>query len=534
MAGRFSWGIFVLPDKAKQQKALSHRRKNAAWRTAAYAFFLAASLAAMAQPALANCDEIPAGKSFWVRLLDPVSSYSSKTGTAVRATLIQSPDCGGAPVFPAGLEVDGQVTSVRRVGLGFKHETAWLEIIFDRIVTAEGQVLPIASQVVEVDNARESVRKGRIQGILATYSPQGRITDGLGHLPSYNPYSAPSLLVYRMLTVLPEPEIYLPPGTDLRLRLNVRLYVADQPELPRVSFEMDEVERGDVEMLLQHNTSRTYTRKGKDADVVNVLLVGSHEQMNGAFRAAGWMNSDRISGRSVLREFRAFLDLSNYPTEPITTQYLEGRPQDVTWQKSFNSYSRRDHLRLWEEPGSVLGQDAWLGTYSKETSAALSITRHKFVHHLDRNLDDGVNMLVRDLSLAGCVKSVQLLPRPEMNETFVNATGDQMRTDGTLTVVQLADCQPPTFEYTRGNPLIPIHPRSRIARFLRTQVLVYKGDVVRGNLIYSGYYVGRICVHAFRFHHQHGQEPDADGLPLSPVSPDTLFPNITLGGGAGL
>ena len=61
------------------------------------------------------------------------------------------------------------------------------------------------------------------------------------------------------------------------------------------------------------------------------------------------------------------------------------------------------------EAGTVFGQDAWLGAYSRETSAALSITQHKFIHHLDRNLDDGVNMLVRDLTLAGCVKSVQLL-----------------------------------------------------------------------------------------------------------------------------
>src|ERR1700757_3372436 len=223
-------------------------------RSAAALFCFSLMALAAAQPVRADCENIPPGKSFWVRLVDPVASYSSKPGTLIRAVLIQSPDCDGAPVFPAGLEVDGQVVSARKVGLGFIHETASLEIIFDRIVTADGNVLPIASQVVEVDNARESVRKGTIRGILATHTPQGRITDGLGHLPSLNPYSAPSLLVYRLFTVLPEPEIYLPPGTDLRLRLNVPLYVGDQPELPQVSFQMDEMERGDVEMLLQKNT----------------------------------------------------------------------------------------------------------------------------------------------------------------------------------------------------------------------------------------------------------------------------------------
>jgi len=113
----------------------------------------------------------------------------------------------------------------------------------------------------------------------------------------------------------------------------------------------------------------------------------------------------------------------------------------------------------------------------------------------------------------------------------VNATGDEMRTDGTLTVVQLANCANSQTEYTRANPLIPIHPRSRLVRYLRTQVLIYKGDVIRGNLIYSGYYVGCIGIHALRFRHRHGQEEDADGLPLSPVSPDTLFPQLAFGGG---
>lgn len=502
---------------------------------AVFVLFTIAISLCTARPARANCQEIPAGKSFWVRLLDPVASYSSKPGTPVRAILIQSPDCDGAPVFPAGLEVDGQVTAVRRVGLGFVHETAFLEIIFDRILAADGSVLPIASQVVEVDNARESVRHGKIRGVLATYTPQGRITSGLGHLPTFDPYSDAVLITYRLFTVLPEPEIYLPPGADLRLQLNVPLYVGDQPELPQVSFAMDELERGDVEMLLQHNTSRTYTSKGKDADVVNVLFLGSREQVNSAFRVAGWTDSEHTSPRTVFRQFEAFLTLSNYSTAPVSTQYLEGQRQDLTWQKGFNSYGKRDHVRLWDEPQTVSGQEAWLGAYTRETSAVLSLANHKFIHHIDPNLDDGVNMLVRDLTLAGCVKSVQLLPRPEMRETVVNATGDEMRTDGTLTVVQLADCESSQMNLTRANPLIPIRPRSRFARYLRTQVLVYRSDVVRGNILYGGYDLARICFNALRFRHRHGQEDDSDdGLPLSPVSPGTLFPQITIAGGSGL
>jgi LssY C-terminus len=501
------------------------------------AAFLCFSMLALAsaRPARANCEKIPAGKSFWVRLLDPVASYSSKPGTFIRAVLIQSPDCDGAPVFPAGLEVDGHVVSARKLGLGFVHDTASLELQFDRIVTADGNVLPITSQVVEVDNARETVRNGKIRGILATNTPQGRITSRLGHLPTYNPYSDLGLIVYRLFTILPEPEIYFPPGTDLRLQLNVSLFVGDQPELPRVSFEMDEYERGEVEMLLNNVSSRTTTGKGKNADVVNMLFVGTREQVDSSFRAAGWMNSDHTSTRSFFREFGAFLTLSNYPTAPVSTQFLNGQRQDLTLQKSFNSYSKRDHVRLWEQAGTVDGQEAWLSAYTRETSAALSITNHKFIHHIDPNLDDGVNMLVRDLTLAGCVKSVRLLPRPELRETVTNATGDEMRTDGTLTVVQLSGCNYLPANSAHSTPLIPARPRSRIVRYLRTQVLVYKSDVVRGNIIYGGFDLARMSVHAYRYRHRHGQIDDSDdGMPLSPVSPDTLFPQITFGGGFGL
>ncbi|MGB8324698.1 MAG: LssY C-terminal domain-containing protein, partial [Candidatus Acidiferrum sp.] len=311
------------------------------------------------------CDHIPAGKSFWIRLLDPVASYSSKPGATIRAILIQSPECSDGPVFPAGLELEGEVIAVHKVGLGIKHETASLEVQFDRLVTTNGDALPLAAQVVEIDNARETVHHGVIHGINATNSPQGRITSRLIHLPTYNPYSDLGLLTYRTIfSRLPEPEIYLPPGTDLRLQLNLSLDVADQPELPRPSFQMDEYERGDVEMLLSKSSGRTTTRSGKDADLVNILFVGSRDQIQQAFTAAGWLPSDHNSTHAIFKQFEAVLTFSNYPTMPISRQLLNGDPQTLTWQKSFDSYEKREHLRLWIEPSEVQGQEAWLGAYT--------------------------------------------------------------------------------------------------------------------------------------------------------------------------
>ncbi len=481
-----------------------------------------------ANPAIsADCEFIPAGKSFWVRLLDPVASYSSKPGASVRAVLIQSPECGSLPVFPAGLEIDGEVVSVRKVGLGFLHDTATLEIQFHHLVTSRGEILPITARVVEIDNAREVVRKGVIQGVRSTNTPQGRITSGLIHLPTYNPYGDVVLIVYRSLSVLPEPEIYLPPGTDLRLQLSAPLDVADQPQLPPVSFQLDEYERGDIEQLLQNVPSRTTTSYGKEADLVNIMFLGSQRQVQDAFGAAGWFPGDPNSLRAVFKQFGAFLTFNSYPTMPVSHQLLNGQRQDFTYQKSFDSYGKREHVRVWSEAGTIQNQQAWLSAYTRETNAALSMRYHKFIHHIDRNLDDGVNMLVRDLTLSGCVDSVYLLPRPDVHPLMMNSSGDEMRTDGMLTVVQLKDCNRPSISYTRSNPLIPIRPRSRMVRYFRNEVLLYKSDVIRGNIVYSAFDLGRMGIHLLR--HRHDAQADDDGLPNSPVSPLTLFPQIGIG-----
>jgi LssY C-terminus len=438
--------------------------------------------------------------------------------------LIQSPECGSGPVFPAGLEVDGEIASVHKVGLGVLRETATLEIRFTRIVTSAGKTLPIAADVVEIDNARETLRHGVIHGIRATNSPQGRLTSGLIHLPTLNPYAAIGLVAYRAFTVLPEPEIYLPPGSDLRLSLDQPLFVGDQPELPRVSFQMDEYERGDVEMAVERVPDRTTTIQGKDADLINVMFVGSKEQLSEAFAAAGWLPADRNSPRSVFRQMGAVFTFSNYPTMPFTRQRLNGQLQELTWQKSFNSYAKREHVRVWSQSSTILGQQAWLSAYTRETSGAFSLKYRNFIHHIDRNLDEGVNMLVRDLSLSGCVDSVFQLPRPQIDPVLINSTGDEMRTDGNLTVVHLQHCDRPAMEDTRRTPSIEIRPRSRFVRYFRNQILLYKSDFIRGNIIYAALDLGCRGVRAFVHRHSPVINADYGNLPMSPVSPQTLFP----------
>src|SRR5439155_9374896 len=134
--------------------------------------------------------------------------------------------------------------------------------------------------------------------------------------------------------VFPEPEIYLPRGTDLKLELTTELRVPEEVRGEAQINALDEIERAAMEITTPTLPERTTTRYGQAADIVNVALVGSTEQMDRAFHAAGWRHGDPTTTRSVMREMHAFLAFKCYPEAPISRQLVDGEPVSATWQKS--------------------------------------------------------------------------------------------------------------------------------------------------------------------------------------------------------
>ena len=448
-----------------------------------------------------GCDGLPAGQILWVRLSAPVSSYSSKAGDTVHAVLTEAVVCDNQVVFPIGTGVEGVVQSVRKVGWGIRHETAALQIRFGRFVTAQGLPAAASASVVEVENAREQVNsKGVIQGIRSSDTPEGRINSRLIHLPTYNPYSDLGLIVYKAtFPIFPEPEIYYPAGTDLRLKLTDAVHSLPVSPTP-VQSAPETISELDVEQMAPSLPARSTTSKGADADVVNIAFVGSRAQVESAFKEAGWSTSDPFSRRTFVHTFYAFLNDSTYAQAPMKPLFLDGKPADMNWQKSLNSYNRRDHLRMWQWSETSDSETVWLSSSTHDTRATLSVKQHQFVHHIAPDIDDERSTVIRDLELAGCIQSVHLVPRRGVSNLTQNANGDPVRTDGDLAIVQLKDCQ----------PLVPGLPSSaggtnfkagnHAFRYLRRQILTFRSDIWRANIIYGAYDLTRMTIETFRHH----------------------------------
>ena len=112
------------------------------------------------------------------------------------------------------------------------------------------------------------------------------------------------------------------------------------------------------------------------------------------------------------------------------------------------------------------------------------------------DIDEEREKVVRDLSMAGCVKAVFNSPRPTMPASMVGSTGTELRTDGAVAVVQLRECQLPV-ENTEAIFAVATRPRSKFARIIRAQVLSLR-NLWRENIVYDGVDMGRLTVSAIR------------------------------------
>ena len=275
----------------------------------------------------------PAGTPLHVRLTHAVGSYASRPDSRIEAVLIASVKSGGETILPAGSFVSGEVKSVRRVGLGVIHETASLELTFDSISGPEGKEFPLSTQLAAVDNGREVVTVGgSIQEPRSTGSVGNRAAGYVRMLVLWNVHVQLAVWAVKALVVqVPEPEIYLPAGTELTLMLSTPVIegvVKASAAEPRVLTDQEHESLIPVTVALPERTLAG--RSGRPADLLNVLLLGSREEIATAFTAAGWKQARQASTRSSLASAWKVVRHIAYPDAPMSTLLLNDTPADMS------------------------------------------------------------------------------------------------------------------------------------------------------------------------------------------------------------
>jgi hypothetical protein len=377
--------------------------------------------------------QVPAGTEINLRLTTKVASNSSKVKDPVEAVVIQPVMANGQFVIPARTVAHGVVVEARPSA--GPDDRAMLNIVFTQLDLPAGKAR-LVSTVSDVDNARESVNEnGQIMGITASESISARLDAGLTKMGQRLSGLA-GLLEKAKSAILQEPDanIVYEAGVELNIKLDQPLDLRPAgsgfPNLQSVPSESQL-----IDMVVRQPFQTQAENPPKPSDMTNIMYVGSQDQVEKAFAAAGWGLATANNAVSKFETFKAIAESRGYKEAPVSVLLLEGNPPDVVFEKMTNTFSQRHHLRVWRRPGSFRGQPVWVCAATHDTGIEASPENRTFIHKIDPQIDRERAKVVDDLLLTGMVKSLALVDRPAVPKESANATGDKLVTDGKMAVI---------------------------------------------------------------------------------------------------
>ena len=179
----------------------------------------------------------------------------------------------------------------------------------------------------------------------------------------------------------------------------------------------------------------THTRSGAAGDPINLVFVGTKDQIMHSFQQAGWLLPDPITPLTSAKIAADSLAHRSYPTAPVSNLYVFGRVQDLAFEKPTNDVQSRGHIRIWMADTLIGGQHVWVGAASYDSGIELSGTNHLPTHHIAPTVDLERNTVGADLEKTGLAKE-------EADAAFTppilsarNGGGDYYASDGDVLVI---------------------------------------------------------------------------------------------------
>lgn len=212
-----------------------------------------------------------------------------------------------------------------------------------------------------------------------------------------------------------------------------------QVENPSTSAAALAGKRLSFEQMLSALPRRVQSKSGALGDMVNLLIVGSKEQVADAFQAADWIQPDKTTQDAIVHAIQETMAHKAYAEMPMSQLYLFGRPQDFGFVDGMpiQVVAERNHFRVWRTPWlDSQGRTVWAGAgthdvgIEKDQSGALT-------HRIDPNIDTERDYILQTLEDAGKVATTEYLTPADPVRQAVTATGDAYHSDGRILVIYL-------------------------------------------------------------------------------------------------
>jgi hypothetical protein len=194
-----------------------------------------------------------------------------------------------------------------------------------------------------------------------------------------------------------------------------------------------------AQSMLDSIPPRVQDAEGNQGDRVNFIIIGAQQQLESAYKAAGWVTVDKTNKDAVLRGVLASLSKEAYVTLPMSELMLFGRSQDYGYAQAdpVRVIAARHHLRLWKAPFAVDGQTVWAGAGTHDIGFDRDQRNNGITHKIDPNTDDERDYIGQSLQQSGLVVKLEYMRAAKTVTTARTATGGEFHSDGRTLIVYL-------------------------------------------------------------------------------------------------
>jgi len=377
---------------------------------------------------------VPAQTELYLRLKTPVSTTSSHLNEMLKAEIERSVEVGGSVAIPVGAIVSGYVA--RLIPSSSPTDRAKLLLQFNTLELPGQAPVPLVCRVSNVDNAREKVlADGTIQGVLASELPVTLLNSAIEKVQKRSGGTQQAQQTGGTWFGSADTSINYAAGTEFSVVLDQPLKVSGHFK-PEFAGQIPDTLKEVVMRLLVQAPRRVKNKQGGEGGPVNLVLIGSKEEISGAFEKADWTAAQDSNANSLWKTFEAVIKGKGYDAAPMSILYVYGRPEDMAFEKMLNTFTMRHHLRIWKAPMTAPdGRPIWLVVADHDNG--FDIRPGVISHSVDPRVDLERAKVGADLGMTGFVVAEELVSPPNPARSGVTATGGKWESDGKLLVVDL-------------------------------------------------------------------------------------------------
>jgi hypothetical protein len=191
--------------------------------------------------------------------------------------------------------------------------------------------------------------------------------------------------------------------------------------------------------LLSKIPRRVSDPSGKPGDMVNVLIVGTQDQVVQVFTTAGWVQVDKSVGSAMMNAVMGTIQKKDYLTMPMSILYLFNRGQDYGFAhgEPVKVAMSRNHLRVWKSPYEVDGRPLWCIAATHDIGFERDQRNNGVTHKIDPAIDGEREYVNGTLSGTGLVVQRDHVTPADPLTTAKTATGGEFHSDGRIVVLVL-------------------------------------------------------------------------------------------------